>query len=229
MKLINTDGMAFIGPGSEWFWTAVSGLVLAVTFIAIYRQLRLQRSANSYGQLTEIDRQDISEPMLRMKLQILEALRDGVEPAQVPYGAASYVSDFWESTAALVRLGHIDVRLLHLVMGNGCRRWWAMLRPFLERARVEGGSRASPRSSSGSPGGWPSSTGGRATRSRTSSRRSAKDSTSTSRTTQTASALRRSSAPSSSGRCHRRRLPRAWSRRSEDVGEVAVHRRAARS
>ena len=42
MKLINTDGMSFIGPGSEWFWTAVSGLVLAVTFIAIYRQLRTQ-------------------------------------------------------------------------------------------------------------------------------------------------------------------------------------------
>jgi hypothetical protein len=35
VKLINTDGMAFIGPGSEWFWTALSGLVLAVTFIAI--------------------------------------------------------------------------------------------------------------------------------------------------------------------------------------------------
>ena len=33
MKLINTDGMAFIGPGSEWFWTAVSGIVLAVTFL----------------------------------------------------------------------------------------------------------------------------------------------------------------------------------------------------
>jgi hypothetical protein len=43
MKFINTDGMTFIGPGSEWFWTAVSGLMLAVTFIAIYRQFRLQR------------------------------------------------------------------------------------------------------------------------------------------------------------------------------------------
>ncbi len=40
MRLINTDGMAFIGPGSEWFWTAVSGLVLAGTAIAIYLQVR---------------------------------------------------------------------------------------------------------------------------------------------------------------------------------------------
>ena len=43
MKVFNTDGLALIGPGSEWFWTAVSGLVLAITFIAIYRQLRLQQ------------------------------------------------------------------------------------------------------------------------------------------------------------------------------------------
>ena len=43
MKFINTDGVTFVGAGSEWFWAAVSGLVLAVTFIAIYRQLRLQR------------------------------------------------------------------------------------------------------------------------------------------------------------------------------------------
>jgi hypothetical protein len=37
VKLINTDGLACIGPGSEWFWTAISGLVLAITFLAIYR------------------------------------------------------------------------------------------------------------------------------------------------------------------------------------------------
>ena len=44
--------MSFIGPGSEWFWTAVSGIVLAVTFLAIWRQLALQRSASGYAQVT---------------------------------------------------------------------------------------------------------------------------------------------------------------------------------
>ena len=55
MKFINTDGMAFIGPGSEWFWTALSGIVLAVTFIAIYRQLRLQRSQGAIEQIERLD------------------------------------------------------------------------------------------------------------------------------------------------------------------------------
>ena len=42
MTLINTDGLAFIGPGSEWFWTALQFAALATTFYAIYRQLQAQ-------------------------------------------------------------------------------------------------------------------------------------------------------------------------------------------
>jgi hypothetical protein len=43
VKLINTDGMAFFGQGSEWFWTALQFIALAITFFAIYRQLRTQQ------------------------------------------------------------------------------------------------------------------------------------------------------------------------------------------
>jgi hypothetical protein len=141
VQFINTDGMAFIGPGSEWFWTAVSGMVLAVTFIAIWRQLALQRSAAGYAQVTDLSRQEVTEPMLRVKVEILQALRDGCEPAQVPYGAASYVIDFWEDIGVLVRQGHLDRRLLHESMGNVCRRWWATLHPFVERVRADVGPR----------------------------------------------------------------------------------------
>ena len=56
MTFINTDGMAFIGPGSEWFWTALSGIVLAVTFLAIYRQLRLQRNQGAIEQIASSSR-----------------------------------------------------------------------------------------------------------------------------------------------------------------------------
>jgi hypothetical protein len=35
--------MAFIGPGSDWFWTALQFIALAITFHAIYRQLRVQQ------------------------------------------------------------------------------------------------------------------------------------------------------------------------------------------
>ena len=142
MKLINTDGMSFIGPGSEWFWTGISGIVLAVTFVAIWRQLSLQRSASGYAQVTDLSRQDQSEPMLRVKVQIYQALHEGCAPAEVPFGAASYVIDFWEDIAVLVRQGHLDRRLLHETMGNGCRRWWITLEPLVERVRSDVGPRA---------------------------------------------------------------------------------------
>jgi hypothetical protein len=50
--VINFNGLVLIGPGSEWFWTALSGLVLAITFVAIYRQLVLQRDSAAIDQVT---------------------------------------------------------------------------------------------------------------------------------------------------------------------------------
>ena len=47
MKIINTDGMALLGPGSEWVWAMLQFGVLAATGYAIYRQLRAQHSANA--------------------------------------------------------------------------------------------------------------------------------------------------------------------------------------
>ena len=43
MTLINTDGLALIGPGSEWFWTALQFAAVAITIVAIYRQLQAQQ------------------------------------------------------------------------------------------------------------------------------------------------------------------------------------------
>lgn len=84
MKLINTDGMALIGPGSEWFWTALTGLILAVTFFAIYRQLSMARSATAFEQLTLFETELRSERMNRLGLEVALALREGVDPARGP-------------------------------------------------------------------------------------------------------------------------------------------------
>jgi hypothetical protein len=41
---IETDGIAFVGPGSEWFWIALQFVALATTFYAIYRQMQTQQA-----------------------------------------------------------------------------------------------------------------------------------------------------------------------------------------
>lgn len=137
MKFINTDGMVFIGPGSEWFWTAVSGMVLAFTFIALYRQLRLQSSSAAIDQLDRYQHEWESERTLQHELAILVALRDGTDPTHPPAGPASYVANFWERIAFLTRRGHLDRVLLWNSLGPVCYLWWATLAPFVLRVWSE--------------------------------------------------------------------------------------------
>lgn len=41
--MVNTAGLPIFGPGSEWFWTMLQFAAVAITFGAIYRQLRAQQ------------------------------------------------------------------------------------------------------------------------------------------------------------------------------------------
>ena len=129
MKLINTDGLAFIGPGSEWFWTAVSGLVLAITFLAIYRQLRLQRDAAATEQVNGLLNEWSSERMARAKLTVLVALEAGTDPLDLPDRALSHVGFFWQRVGYLAQRGHMDRRLVYEHLGSQIQDWWAWLRP----------------------------------------------------------------------------------------------------
>jgi hypothetical protein len=136
VTFINTDGMAFIGPGSEWFWTALSGVVLAVTFVAIYRQLALARGSNAFTQLGTLVDEWQGELMVRKRVAVLLALRDGVAPADIPNAPASAVANFWEKVGALARAGHIAPSLIAEGFG-GAQLWWAILAPYVIKARTE--------------------------------------------------------------------------------------------
>lgn len=135
MQLINTQGMAFIGPGSEWFWTAVSGLVLAITFFAIYRQLRIQRDSAAIEQVAEMERMWTSERMSRSKLAVLVAIERGTAPLDIPDKAATHVGDFWERMGYLTRTGHMNRQFVYDQWTIGAQQWWARLRPTALAAR----------------------------------------------------------------------------------------------
>ena len=135
MKLINTDGMAFIGPGSEWS-AAVSGIVLAVTFLAIYRQLRMARSANAFAQSDALGRTWASERMVRFRLSVYLAVAGGSAPEAVPDSAARVIGDYWDNVGMLVRAGHIEMSIAFENLGYVCQLWWALLRPALSRTRA---------------------------------------------------------------------------------------------
>jgi hypothetical protein len=137
VTLINTKGMAFFGPGSEWFWAALQFTALLITFTAIYRQLRIARSASAFRQVEEYRARFDGERMRHERLAILVAIRDG---NSIPEPAGEAVGNYFEMLAMLTRNRHLDRKVLWGAMGNSAQVWWTALQSFVKSSQAEWGA-----------------------------------------------------------------------------------------
>ena len=128
------EGLAIDGPGSEWFWSMAQFVVAAVTLIGIYYQFRLQRSANAFDQLSRIQGQWSSEPFTRTRLSAARAIKAGTS---MPMASMVTIGNSWEGVATLVRLGHVDSRVVYDGLGNSARYWWSLMEDQTLRYREE--------------------------------------------------------------------------------------------
>jgi hypothetical protein len=126
MTIINTDGLSFFGPWSEWFWSMLQFGIDTASLIGQYRQLRIQSRAAASDQAAALARDWNSESLHRSRLGVLLALRDGARP-KAPGDAAAEVGDYFERVGWLVRSGHIDREVIYTFIGNSVRLWWALL------------------------------------------------------------------------------------------------------
>ena len=110
MRFINTDGLSFIGPGSEWLWTALSGAVVAVTFIVIYRQLRAQNAANVLHRMEALQGRWESSLTIHARLVIALWRRGstGLAPDYNVQVAINWVCGFFEDLADLEERRYLD-------------------------------------------------------------------------------------------------------------------------
>ena len=136
MSLINTEGLTILGDGSQWFWSMLAFLALPITGYAIYSQLRIARSARARDEIEGFDREWASERMMRYRLEVLTAIRDGVDSVNLPIGSAAGLCGFWDRIGELVREGHLDPGSLHRGYSRTCQVWWANLAPGLLPVRV---------------------------------------------------------------------------------------------
>ena len=139
MPLVNLTDLVLIGPGSEWFWTAVSGIVLAGTFIAIYRQLSMQRADQARVQLQELGDRAHTTRMYHLKLRLALALKRGDDPDTDLL--AGDVMSFFEEVGNLHRRGYLST---DAIAGDNSLlvdavRWWTLLEPIIKRAQAEYG------------------------------------------------------------------------------------------
>ena len=136
MRLIDTDGLVLIGPGSEWFWIMAQFVALAVTGLAIIRQLRAQRSAAVFDQMWAWNHEFDEPSMTRHKLALMLAIQER-DPASGFPNANAEVADYFERVGYLISRGHVNSE----DFWNGSREivafYWGVLAPYIEREREQ--------------------------------------------------------------------------------------------
>lgn len=137
--MVNADGLMLFGAGSEWFWSMLQFLVVAITLVGISVQLRQARAANAFAQADALQEQWEGERAVRRRLAIAVALRDGGPDADLS-ALCKPMANFWEGVGALVRAKHIELAVLRDHLGAACLSWWTILEPEVRLAQAEVGS-----------------------------------------------------------------------------------------
>lgn len=131
MRVINTDGLALIGPGSEWLWTALQFVALSITGLAIFRQLRAQTSANSLAMGIRLA-DEFRVELLRFKLA---SLMDVSGNSRTMTPAIEKMGSFFDGTAGAIENGYVPARMAWQEWGQASQTFWAVFRPALEERR----------------------------------------------------------------------------------------------
>jgi hypothetical protein len=137
--VVNADGLTLFGTGSEWFWSMLQFVVVAITLAGIYVQLRQARAANAFAQANAMAEQWNDEWMVRRRLAIATILRDDGPDADLSAHVAA-IGNFWENVAALVRAGHVEIAVAREHLGSACRVFWSILEPEVRAMRAMAGS-----------------------------------------------------------------------------------------
>jgi hypothetical protein len=132
MNMVNLDGAAIFGPGSEWLWTMAQFVALTVTGVAIFRQLRAQAWANQLKLFQQFGSDFNDERMIRTKLT---ALIDVSRGAHHLTPAMEVVGQFFDNVANGRFNGHMHPRYAWEEFGLVGQWYWAAFGPILPDLR----------------------------------------------------------------------------------------------
>ena len=136
MRLVDTDGLTLIGPGSEWLWIALQFLALSITGLAIFRQVRAQAWSNS---LT-IGVRFADEFRIDLTRYKLASLMDVARFSGTMTPAIEKIGGWFDATASAIDNGYIPARMGWQEWGEAGQMYWAAFGPALaERRKTEPG------------------------------------------------------------------------------------------
>jgi hypothetical protein len=138
MRLPNLDDLTIVGPGSEWFWVMAQFLALALTGLAIFRQLRAQRSGALYDQMSAWTREFADPSMTRHKLALMLALENRDPGLGLPR-ANDEIPDYFERLGYLISQGHVRLADVWHNSRELVAFYWGVLEPYIEAERKRTG------------------------------------------------------------------------------------------
>lgn len=137
MNLVNWNGSAIFGPGSEWFWSMAQFSVVVVTLVGIYRQLHAQASANALGRLEALSRHWESRLLTLARVRTAMSLRYGERQPGMSMEMVRVV-DFFIDLGNLHEEGHISMKEIERNWGTSLQVWTALLRdPIREEREID--------------------------------------------------------------------------------------------
>lgn len=139
MSLVNLDGTAIFGAGSEWFWSMAQFVLVAASIFGIYVQLRAQRASSLTEQTAEWETKWLDEAFVVTRLAALVELDGRRINAGLPLSAED-VGNFFERLGYLTAQNHLRSSDVWHSMRGAIGIWWTLLGPYLEETRKELGN-----------------------------------------------------------------------------------------
>jgi hypothetical protein len=134
VEIVNWEGSALFGPGSEWFWSMASFIVVIASLGGIYRQLRAQGSANAVQRIESLQGQYDSERMAYARLALALDLKYE-ERSRHTFEKARPLLDFFANLDDLHEAGYLSVAEIWNSWGRSIQVWTALLASTVERQR----------------------------------------------------------------------------------------------
>jgi hypothetical protein len=135
VNLVNWQGSAIFGPGSEWFWAMAQFVVVVVTLLGIYRQLQAQASANAIGRLESLTKRWESRLLSLARVRAAMSLRYA-EPQTGLTHEMFRILDFFADLGNLYREGHIGIREVDDNWGGSIQVWTGLMRDRIKEQRA---------------------------------------------------------------------------------------------